>query len=43
MFDRIGQTKEKYCWVEVFMAELTLIMIRSNTLKVKALGAKLLS
>lgn len=43
MFDRLGQKKEKYCWTEVFFVELTLLMIRSKTLKVRSLGTKLLS
>jgi hypothetical protein len=42
LFDRLNLTNAKYKWLELFQAELTLKMIRSKTLKVKTLGAKVL-
>ncbi|MBS1889733.1 MAG: hypothetical protein JST59_00440 [Actinobacteria bacterium] len=42
LFDRLGFTNQKYKWLELFQAQLTLKMIRSKTLKVKILGAKVL-
>lgn len=42
LFDRLNQTTPKYKWLETFMVELTLKMIRSKTLRIKILGAKIL-
>ena len=42
LFDRLILTNPKYKWHELLMVELTLKMVRSKTLKVKILGAKIL-